>query len=184
MSNLEDRNFSNPSDAEEITEIGESEEELPATRPKAGFGPPHPHLAFLGEDLFSVHLALTAPDREPLIPKMTDVEFRESSVRLFNELAPRNAVEGMLATLAVAAFNASLGAIADGSRQDIPPHIRDLDLRRGLRGASIAANLITTYRDMRSGGRKSVSVGKVNVEAGGQAIVGHVEARRKRTKHP
>jgi hypothetical protein len=54
--------------------------------------------------------------------------------------------------------------------------LRDLNLRHGMKGATIAADLLKALNDQRSEKPEKVTVGNVNVEAGGQAIVGNVEA--------
>ena len=143
----------------------------------------HGPLEFLSEDLSVAHLCMTAPDRDPLIQRLAGDQFRESAVSLLNELAPRNASERMVATLAIATWNCALTALADGSRQDVPAEVRRLNMGLGFQGTGIASKAITTLQEMQSGNPKCVSVGKVNVEAGGQAIVGHVEAGRGPTKH-
>ena len=113
---------------------------------------------------------------------MSEVEFRESSVRLFNELAPRNAIEGMMATLAIALWNASLTAISDGTRLDVPTRDSQYQFRPWLPGRGLCRQAITTYNEMRSGGLRR-NVPKLNVEAEDQAIVSHIDAGRRRRKH-
>ena len=89
----------------------------------------------------------------------------------------------MVATLAVGLFNASLVSISDGTRQNTPPQVRDINLRHGIKAATAVAELLKTLHDMRGGSQKSVSVGNVNVEAGGQAIVGNLKSGRQRRDH-
>ena len=48
----------------------------------------------------------------------------------------------MLATLAVGLFNCSLTAIAEGSRQQAPLQVRDVNLRHGTKGAIVTAELL------------------------------------------
>ena len=59
---------------------------------------------------------------------------------------------------------------------------RELNLRYGIKGAATFAGLAKLYDSRRGQGGQTVTVGKVNVEAGGQAIVGNVNSgdRRKR----
>ena len=61
-----------------------------------------------------------------------------------------------------------------------------MNLRYGIKGAATLADLIKLYDSRRGKGGQTVTVGKVNVEAGGQAIVGNVETgdRRKQTTGP
>ena len=84
----------------------------------------------------------------------------------------------MMATLAVGVFNATLDSIADASQRDKPPNVRDMSFRNGIKGAMVFAELLDRYRAMRGESQATVRVGNVNVEAGGQAIVGNVQAGR------
>ena len=65
-----------------------------------------------------------------------------NSHQLFLELKPQNAAEGMLAALAVGLFNSSLTAISEGSRQRVPLHVRDINLRHGTKGSIAVAQLL------------------------------------------
>jgi hypothetical protein len=89
---------------------------------------------------------MTAPDRDPLIDQLAGAQLRESAVNLYNELAPRNAPERMVTALAVAIWNATLTALIDGSRQDVPAEVRRLNLGLGFQGAGIATKAITTLQ--------------------------------------
>lgn len=83
-------------------------------------------------------------------------------------------------------FNSSLTAIAEGSRQQAPLQVRDVNLRHGMKGAIGVAQLLQALNRLQSGVEKAVQVGAVNVEAGGQAVVGNIALgktrRRKKTK--
>jgi hypothetical protein len=56
--------------------------------------------------------------------------------------------------------------------------VRELNLRYGLKAAEVAAQLIRAREDRNREKPDRVSVGAVNVEAGGQAIVGNVKSGR------
>jgi hypothetical protein len=139
-----------------------------------------------GEGLLAAHLRLTAPENEGLILPMDGYELRENSHQIFLDLKPQNAAEGMLATLAVGVFNSSLSAIAEGSRQRVPLPVRDVNLRHGMKGALVAAQLLQALHRLQHGSEKNVQVGAVNVAAGGQAVVGNVALgkthKRKKSK--
>ena len=53
---------------------------------------------------------------------------------------------------------------------------RDVELRHAMKATGAVAEIIRTLDARRGRGPKSVNVGQVNVESGGQAIVGSVEA--------
>ena len=95
-----------------------------------------------GEGLLAAHLRLTAPENEGLFLPLEGHELREDSYQLFLELKPQNAAEAMMATLAVGLFNSSLTAISEGSRQQAPLQVRDVNLRHGTRGAIATAELL------------------------------------------
>jgi hypothetical protein len=85
----------------------------------------------------------------------------------------------MLSLLAVSTTNASLDCLAMAAR--VPPdylEARELNLRLGLIAAETSAKLIKALDDRDRERPDKVTVGAVNVEAGGQAIVGNVETAR------
>ena len=57
-------------------------------------------------------------------------------------------------------------------------HIRQLELRSGMKGTEVAGNLIKLRDSRRGAGHQNVTVGSLKVESGGQAIVGHVNDRK------
>jgi hypothetical protein len=138
-----------------------------------------------GEGLINSHLGLTAPQSDGFFLPMEGYELREDSQQFFRGLESQNTMQDMIATMAVGIFNASMTAISEGSRQDIPLRVRDVDLRHGMRGATVVAQLLKDLHSMQTGGQKRVSVGTVNVAPGGQAVVGNVtrsESRKRRKR--
>jgi len=84
-----------------------------------------------------------------------------------------------MSLLLVGVTNASLDCMSIAAR--IPPsemECRELNLRYGLKGAQVAAELAEALEKVRGKAPSKVSVGRLNVESGGQAVVGNVEARR------
>ena len=157
-------------------------------KPNSGTYPVELEAPILREDLFADHLRLTAPDRD-VFPTDEGVGISGGVLQLYCELNPRNPIEGMMATMLIAIFNASLGSIADGTRNDTPPHVRDVNLRHGFNGAKVFGDFLDRYQLMRGESQGTVRVGNVNVEAGGQAIVGNVQSalgpgRITRSKRP
>jgi hypothetical protein len=102
-----------------------------------------------------------------------------AALDLYCDLAPSDATETLLSMLAVSVANASVDCLTQAALAR-PEWLegRDLNLRHGLKGAAVAAELIKVLDARRGIGPKKVTVGSVNVEAGGQAIVGNVESRR------
>jgi hypothetical protein len=121
-----------------------------------------------------VQVSLTAPGRY-LENREVNELMSDGAVELYRRLAPKDALDEIAAVLAVSVSNASLDCLAQAARV-APQHLdhRDLNLKHGLKGAAVAADLIRLLDSRRGQSSKSVSVGNVNVEAGGQAIVGNV----------
>ena len=111
-------------------------------------------------------------------------KLRDGAVALYRGLEPRDAIESILARLAVAVTNLTMDCFYRAAQCDQALPARDLNLRHGMKGAVAAADLLKVLNSRRSQGLKKFTVGKVNVEAGGQAIVGNIETgeRRKATK--
>lgn len=106
----------------------------------------------------------------------------EGAVDLYHGLEPQNGLEASISMLLVGVTNASLDCMSIAAR--VPPQemeCRELNLRYGLRGAQVAAQLAETLEKIRGKAPSNVNVGNVNVESGGQAIVGNVSAAGKKS---
>jgi hypothetical protein len=139
-------------------------EDQPAS--EAAYGPLSP-AARLGEDALTAYLLLTAPDR-----LMEGFDLQEGPCKLYLELDPKNTIQAMIATLAITMFNTSATCLADGNLRNVPPQVRHINVRHGIDAGKVAAALLEKFQEMRDGSQNSLKVGRVNVEAGGQAIVG------------
>lgn len=102
------------------------------------------------------------------------------AVEMYAGLKPQDSLQGGLAMLYVALTNSVMDCMADANRLPFEAiGARELLLRLGFRGAREVANLAETLEKIRGNASSSrVNVGKVNVESGGQAIVGNVNAER------
>jgi len=128
------------------------------------------------DGLAAANLIVAAPGRLLDDDKLKR-ELTQGSYDLYRGLKPRNAQEAIVAMLAVGVANASLDYLALASRLNVEAaELRDLNLRHGLKGAAVATDLVKALNEMRGEKPERVSVGSVNVEPGGQAIVGNVEA--------
>ena len=99
----------------------------------------------------------------------------EGAVDLYQGLEPKNGLEAAISMLLVGVTNAALDCTSIAARispQDM--EARELNLRCGFKGAQVAAQLAETLQKIRGNAPKDVKVGQVNVESGGQAIVGNV----------
>jgi hypothetical protein len=140
--------------------------ELPPTAVMAGF-----------------QLQLSAPGR---YMQNEDIKRRlaEGALSLYLELEPADAIDKLLAMLAVGVGSASLDCLTQAASMSSEYlDRRDLNLRHGFKGAAVAAELLKVL-DARRGDSVSrkVTVGSVNVEAGAQAIIGNVEAPRRKDR--
>ena len=108
----------------------------------------------------------------------------DGAVGLYQSLEPQDPTESIIARLIVASTNATMDSLGRAAQCDDLSRARDLNLRYGLKAAPVVADLIkllASYRGQ-SQGRQTVTVREVNVEAGGQAIVGNVEVGDRRNK--
>ena len=125
--------------------------------------------------LSAAHCLLTAPYRHG---DKGMLELTESgSSKLYLGIQPKTALEAILASLIVGISNASNECLAQAT-QVTPDHVqfRDVNLRHALKGATVVTQLIEALERVRGNGPRNVSVGNVNVQSGGQAIVGNVQA--------
>jgi hypothetical protein len=102
---------------------------------------------------------------------------KEGSGELYLSLKPKDAAAQMRAALTVGVTTATMDCLAEAARMKAFPAVRDMALKQAFSGARVAADLLETLERHQRQDPKAVNVGRVNVEAGGQAIVGHVESR-------
>jgi hypothetical protein len=130
------------------------------------------------ELMAAAHLIAAAPGRY-LKNTEFDAAMGGATHDLYQRLAPRDTRGSMLSLLAVSTTNASLDCLALAARVPLDYlEARELNLRLGLKAAEAAAKLIKALDDRDRERPDKVTVGAVNVEAGGQAIVGNVETTR------
>ena len=133
-----------------------------------------------GEDVLTAYLRLTAPEG-----LMEHFELQDGSCKLYQDLEPKNTIQAIMAVLALNLFNASSRCLADGlNLGNIPPHVRDIYLRHGIKASLSAGDLFEKFQAMCDGSQKSFKVSSVNVEAGGQAIVGNVQSTLQQSDQP
>jgi hypothetical protein len=110
-----------------------------------------------------------------------DPKFKEFMTKgpldLYKNIPRQDALDSMLAMLATSITSASLDCLSQAALS-APGNlkVRDLNLRHGIKAAAAAAELVKALDNRRGAKSEKVTVGQVNVEAGGQAIVGNVEA--------
>jgi hypothetical protein len=128
------------------------------------------------EKLVATNLLVAAPGRF-LADSKLKAQMAEASFDQYKSLATREGHKSMMSMLAMGVGNASLDCLAQAMRLPMgETALRDLNLRHGLKGAGLAKEILTTLDALDGEKSDKVLVGNVNVEAGGQAIVGTVEA--------
>ena len=101
----------------------------------------------------------------------------KGALDLYTGMHPKDSIDSILATLIVNISNLSNSSLAKAA--NLPPALGNRHLLAGLKGATVVSDLIKTYHAQHQKGEK-VMVGQVNVESGGQAIVGTVETGSKK----
>jgi hypothetical protein len=150
-----------------------------------------PRKLLAGEELLTLQMFLSASDvgielgTEPNknIVKLQEIA-KVGSFALYNQFRPQDPAEAMLAALSMEVKNATSDCLMEAARTKAHPNIRDMNLKNGFKGALVAAELLDRLDRRRRNDPKAVTVGNVNVEAGGQAIVGNVETRGQPHKAP
>ena len=112
---------------------------------------------------------------------VSDPDFKnmmtEGALDLYKNIPRQDALDSMLAMLAASITSASLDCLSQAALSSpVNLQVRDLNLRHGMKGAAVAAELAKALDNRRGAKSEKVTVGQVNVEAGGQAIVGNVES--------
>jgi hypothetical protein len=104
----------------------------------------------------------------------------KGSIALYDGLHPQDALQSVLATLIVGVSNAANDCLSLAAR--IPPEAildRDVYLRHAFKGAAVVTQLVEAFERVRGNRSGDVSVGNVNVQSGGQAIVGTVQSSQR-----
>jgi hypothetical protein len=96
---------------------------------------------------------------------------------LYENIEKQDALDCMIAMIAASVASASLDCLSQAAHSSPGAlKVRDLNLRHGIKAAAMVADLVKVLDNRRGAKSEKVTVGQVNVEAGGQAIVGNVEA--------
>ncbi len=102
-----------------------------------------------------------------------------SALLLVRGIKPEDDIERMLATQMVGTHSAAMECLRRAMIQGQTFEGRDQNLRHGAKLLSIYARQMDALNKHRGKGQQKVTVEHVHVEAGGQAVVGHVETAQK-----
>ena len=109
----------------------------------------------------------------------------KAAIAMLEGIRPQGEVEGLLAAQMVAAHSTAMECLRRAMVEGQTFAGRDQNLKHAAKFMSIYMRQIEVLDKHRGKGQQKVTVEYVNVEPGGQAIVGHVEiGKRKRSKKP
>jgi hypothetical protein len=98
-----------------------------------------------------------------------------SAISALRGLKPKDEIEGMLGGQMLATHNAAMECLRRAMIPDQTFEGRDQNLKHAAKLLAIYTRQIETLDKHRGKGQQKMTVEYVNVEAGGQAVVGHVE---------
>lgn len=105
-----------------------------------------------------------------------------SAISLLQGIRPTDEIEGMLATQMVATHNAAMECLRRAMIEGQTFEGRDLALKHAAKLLSIYSRQIEVLNKHRGKGQQKITVKYVNVEAGGQAVVGNIETGKRLSK--
>jgi hypothetical protein len=97
---------------------------------------------------------------------------------LLEGIGPQDEIEGLLAVQMAATHNAALECLRRAMISEQSLVGRDHNLKHGAKLMALYVQQVAALDKRRGKGQQKVTVEYVNVESGGQAIVGHVEQGR------
>ena len=97
-----------------------------------------------------------------------------SALQMLRDIEPRDALEAMIATQAIAAQAASLQAYERANVPDIPLNLQAQQLNLASKLGRAVVDALGAIERKRRGPKQTMNVERVIVEDGGQAIVGQV----------
>ena len=115
--------------------------------------------------------SLWAPSQKSDADKMNAVK---AAVAAMAGIAPRDELEGMVAAQMVATHNGAMECLRRAMIPDQSFEGRDVNIKHAAKLMSLYTQQMAALDKHRGGGRQKITVEHVTVEAGGQAIVGHV----------
>jgi len=105
-----------------------------------------------------------------------------AAIAAMRGIKPQDEVEGMLAAQMVATHAAAMECLRRSMLQDLSLEGRDSNLRHAAKLMSIFTKQLETLNRNRGKGQQKMTIEHVNVESGGQAMVGQFGVGAKRPK--
>lgn len=110
----------------------------------------------------------------PSLSEFQSDAYYVKAIDLFESLKPTNGIEGMLAMQMVGTHNASLECLRQAMIYNQSFEARRVYLSQAERLMGMYMRHVDALAKHRGGGQPNITVGHVNVESGGRAIVGNV----------
>ena len=111
---------------------------------------------------------------DPLNGKAMSVSEANDSAALLEGIAPKDAVEGMLAIQMITAHSAAMRFLRIASRSGQSPQVVEVNTNQAIKLMRTFTAQVEALNKYRSKGRQTMTVEHVHVHEGGQAIVGNV----------
>ena len=102
-----------------------------------------------------------------------------AAIAALRGIKPQDEIEGMLATQMVATHSAAMECLRRSMLQKQTSEGRESSLRHAAKLMSIFTKQLETLNRNRGKGQQKITIEHVNVESGGQAMVGHIEVNAK-----
>ena len=147
-----------------------------AVKEATGTEQPQVQIRLINQALESLWLPENLGDEER-------VARHESAISMLQGIGPTGEVEGLLAAQMVATHNAAMECLRRAMIPEQSFHGRDQNLKHAAKLLSIYTRQIDVLDKHRGKGQQKVTVEYVNIESGGQAVVGHVESGRAAAWH-
>ncbi len=109
------------------------------------------------------------------LPKEEHVRQIKAAIAMLEGIQPQGEIEGLLAAQMVAAHNAAMECLRRAMREGQPFAIRDQSLKHAAKFMSMYARQVEVLDKHRGKGQQKMTIEHINIESGGQAIVGQVE---------
>lgn len=100
-------------------------------------------------------------------------------IAYYASIGPSDALESAIARVTVGVMNGAMDCFGRASRNDASPKAQQAYLGLGIKASLAVAELVEAFDKHRGRDRPKVAVAQVNVQSGGQAIVGNVERQER-----
>jgi D-tyrosyl-tRNA(Tyr) deacylase len=118
------------------------------------------------------------------LSKEQQAERIATAIIMLNGFKPADELEGMLSAQMVATHTAAMECLRRAMIEEQTFAGRDQNLKHASKLLSIYARQLDALNKHRGKGQQKVTVEHVHVEAGGQAVVGHVETGQRQAQSP